>query len=232
MSTILNALRKAKQFPQQESVDARHEILSERSHDYLATVPGAPEGQLRFLRIAVMSAAAVILGLMVVIVLLIVSGHRGLEGDLGGNNAGQAGMTALVPTPSPPPAQREETATPAVRRVEIVVATPQPTPVAPKVSARQTPPAPATVDAAPREAPRVGADSGTSPSLEGVSPGAVESIANLRLVGIAWDSTDPMAMINGRVVREGSEIAGGHVRKINRDSVIIIVNGREYTLRP
>jgi hypothetical protein len=228
MSTILNALRKAKQFPQQESVDARHEILSERSHDYLATVPGAPEGQLRFLRIAVLSAAAVILGLTVVIVLLIVSPRRGPEGDLEGNNAGQAGMTAPSPTPSPASAQREETATPAVRRVEIVVATPQPTPVAPKVS----PPAPATVDAAPREAPRVGADSGTSPSLEGVSPGAVESIANLRLVGIAWDSTDPMAMINGRAVREGSEIAGGHVRKINRDSVIIIVNGREYTLRP
>lgn len=228
MSTILNALRKAKQFPQQESVDARHEILSERSHDYLATVPGAPEGQLRFLRIAVLSAAAVILALTVVIVLLIVSGRRGPEGDLEGNNAGQAGMTAPSPTPSPASAQREETATPAVRRVEIVVATPQPTPVAPKVS----PPAPATVDAAPREAPRVGADSGTSPSLEGVSPGAVESIANLRLVGIAWDSTDPMAMINGRAVREGSEIAGGHVRKINRDSVIIIVNGREYTLRP
>lgn len=216
MSTILNALRKAKQFPQQESVEARHEILSERSHDYLATVPGAPEGQLRFLRIAVLSAAAVILGLMIVIVLLIVSGRRGPEGDLGGNNAGQAGMTALLPTPSPPPAQREETATPAVRRVEIVVATPQPTPVAPKVS----PPVPAR------------ADSGTSPSLEGVSPGAVESVENLRLVGIAWDSTDPMAMINGRAVREGSEIAGGHVRKINRDSVIIIVNGREYTLRP
>jgi len=228
MSTILNALRKAKQFPQQESVDARHEILSERSHDYLATVPGAPEGQLRFLRIAVLSAAAVILGLTVVIVLLIVSPRRGPEGDLEGNNAGQAGMTAPSPTPLPASAQKEETATPAVPRVEIVVATPQPTPAAPKVS----PPVPATVDAAPREAPGAGTDSGTSPSLEGVSPRSVESIENLRLVGIAWDSTDPMAMINGRVVREGSEIAGGHVRKINRDSVIIVVNGREYSLRP
>jgi hypothetical protein len=227
MSTILDALRKAKQSPQQESVDARHEILSERTHDYLATAPGSrPDNQLRFLRAIVWAAAVVIVALAGVIVFMLASPRRGTQETR--ETAGAAPVQTPVETPATPraaaPTPRpviQETPRP-TRPALIVIATPQP-----------TPPSRVPLSTALRDASVTSEDATTTASLEsGPSTSSGEGVESLRLAGILWDSTDPMAMINGRPVRKGSEIAGGQVTAINKDSVVIVVNGREYVLRP
>jgi len=66
------------------------------------------------------------------------------------------------------------------------------------------------------------------------SPPAVEeeeSITSLVLEGIIWDEETPSAMINDMIVNEGDMIEDKKVKKITRDSVILIENGEEEVLK-
>jgi len=52
----------------------------------------------------------------------------------------------------------------------------------------------------------------------------------LRLSGVLWDKTEPLAILNGRPLTVGGEIAGARVVKIGLDGVQIHYRGREYTI--
>jgi len=45
--------------------------------------------------------------------------------------------------------------------------------------------------------------------------------AELSLTGILWDKTDPLAIINGNVVKKGDPIGNKTVVEINQDSVVL-----------
>jgi hypothetical protein len=52
----------------------------------------------------------------------------------------------------------------------------------------------------------------------------------LRLSGVLWDDTKPIAILNGKPLAVGGEIDGARVVKIGLDGVKIRYNEREYTL--
>ena len=54
----------------------------------------------------------------------------------------------------------------------------------------------------------------------------------IKLEGVFWDEEDPMAIINGQVVRQGTRIGNARVVRINRDSSLVLeIDGTQYTLR-
>lgn len=54
---------------------------------------------------------------------------------------------------------------------------------------------------------------------------------NLKLTGIVWDQNRVHAMINDYVVKVGDEIGGAKVVAIRRDSVTLVKDGVQHTLR-
>ncbi|OPZ04569.1 MAG: hypothetical protein BWZ08_02669 [candidate division BRC1 bacterium ADurb.BinA292] len=54
----------------------------------------------------------------------------------------------------------------------------------------------------------------------------------LRVEGIFWAKTRPMALINGQIVEVGSRIGNAKVTAINPGSVTLEINGREHTILP
>lgn len=288
MSTILDALRKAKEAPPKgAAAEPRREILSMRTHDYLATASSPDEDRLRLLRwlIAAVAAVAVLLGVLVAVVLTRGGGARSAQPTVAEHNApggseGAAAVTsapvaaaltsvaatpaAAAPTPaalatppvasapavSPSPSPRTPTAE---LRLVVVSGTPEPTPAPAAPMA-----APAVLTAAPGPAAAV---STLPPPLTGVSaddlpqpiplePGRVSMapvraaatapaaprtdpasiMAAMKLDGIIFDKRDPVAMIDGRMVRPGATIGSARVVRILQDSVILRIDGAEYSL--
>jgi len=58
-----------------------------------------------------------------------------------------------------------------------------------------------------------------------------EAATSLVLEGIIWDEETPSAMINDMIVNEGDIIEDKKVKKITKDSVILIENGEEEVLK-
>ncbi|MBI5166123.1 MAG: hypothetical protein HY998_00090 [candidate division NC10 bacterium] len=54
---------------------------------------------------------------------------------------------------------------------------------------------------------------------------------NLKLTGIVWDQGKTHAVINDYVVKVGDEIGGARVVAIQKDSVLLIKDGVQHTLR-
>ena len=66
------------------------------------------------------------------------------------------------------------------------------------------------------------------------SPPAVEeeeAATSLVLEGIIWDEKTPSAMINDMIVIEGDTVEGKKIKRIMKDSVILIENGEEEVLK-
>lgn len=55
--------------------------------------------------------------------------------------------------------------------------------------------------------------------------------AGLMLGGIMWDKENPMAIINGRIVKTGDNVGGNIVVDIRQDSVILNDGGKDVELR-
>ena len=53
----------------------------------------------------------------------------------------------------------------------------------------------------------------------------------LLLEGIVWDKTQPMAMINGKIVEPGDKIEGVRIVKIHKTSVEIEKEGKHYSIK-
>jgi len=53
----------------------------------------------------------------------------------------------------------------------------------------------------------------------------------LLLEGIVWDKTQPMAMINGKIVEPGDKIEGVRIVKIHKTSVEIEKEGKQYSIK-
>ena len=53
----------------------------------------------------------------------------------------------------------------------------------------------------------------------------------LVLKGIAWGKTEPLALINDRVVKEGDTIEGARILKIDFDRVVVRYRGKKFTFK-
>jgi hypothetical protein len=58
----------------------------------------------------------------------------------------------------------------------------------------------------------------------------VPALPPLRLSGVLWDETEPLAILNGRPLTVGGAIDGARVVSIGLDVVRLDYHGREYTL--
>ncbi|MFX0211382.1 MAG: hypothetical protein ACFFDT_35715, partial [Candidatus Hodarchaeota archaeon] len=62
--------------------------------------------------------------------------------------------------------------------------------------------------------------------------GGQDIFDELKLFGILWDPKgESSVLINDQIMREGESISGFVVQSIERDSVVIYKNGKEYIMR-
>jgi hypothetical protein len=101
---------------------------------------------------------------------------------------------------------------------------PQPAPRATEVlyEALPTPPPPAATAEAPASA------SGRQVARASASRAA--SLQEIKLSGIFWDKTRPMAMINGDIVEVGQAVGSARVVEINPQSIVVEENGQRREL--
>ncbi len=99
-------------------------------------------------------------------------------------------------------------------------------------------PAPAQ-QVAPHFSPQPASPLPDEPAKESVAPAEVSSAPireegktfGLALEGIVWDKTEPMAMINGKIVEEGDKIEGVRIVKILKTTVEIEKEGKHYSIK-
>ncbi len=69
---------------------------------------------------------------------------------------------------------------------------------------------------------------------KGAGPGKTREgerpLPPLQVAGITWGGIFPMAIINGRVLREGDTIQGAKIIKIAEDGIIVLFDSRQHTL--
>jgi cytoskeletal protein RodZ len=226
MSTILDALKKAKDTPPpKESVDAQREILSAKSHDYLATASTSPDDSLRTMRLLVIGLAVIVFLLLLTVILLAVNMGKSPEPQQPATIA----QTTATPTPNPTPVPTPQptpqptaaatAATPAAQPPAVVhVHFPSPTPSsAPKATPEPTPVPTATPTPVP--------SANQSEELQ-------KDFRALKLQGIFWVADDPSAIINGKDVSTGDIIGDQFkVTKIDPESVTLEAQGKEFILR-
>lgn len=282
MSTILDALRKSKEAPPKDAATAepRREILSNRSHDYLATVSSPVEDRLRLLRwlIAGVVVVAVLLVVLLAVVLTRGGGLRNVpssaerstpveSGNVGAPPAAPLAAASLLvaatpaaaaPTASalatassvPTPAPRPQSPTAELRLV-VVSGTPEPASApSPRASSALTTVPGAAAAGSTLPPPLTGVSADDLPQPVPLTPGSVlvaparaaagasepprndpaSIMAAMKLDGIIFDKRDPVAMINGRMLRPGGMVGSARVVKILPDSVILRIDGQEVSL--
>lgn len=239
MSTILNALQKAKQAPQKESVDARREILSSEMHDYLAAVPDDPGARNVLLR-RILIAASVLIGLLLVAVVVLLiqvmtSEPPAHAGDAPLSDPSAAALpppvqTPVLPTPTPAPAQPSGGQESVVR---IVVETSDPPPAVER-DALETPlrfDDPYLPDGPPEIEPEPVATLSPEDIQAAERRRLRREVDALRITGIIVDAdSQPMAMINGKTVGVGSRIGEAVVQEIHDDRVVVEIDGETFTV--
>ena len=64
-----------------------------------------------------------------------------------------------------------------------------------------------------------------------IGSATTDTVKTSKLVvkGIVYSDDDPSAVVGNRIVHEGDEIMGARVVKINRDSVVFEMDGKEWT---
>ena len=256
MSTILDALRKARTEPPQGRVEARDEILRTQTHDYLATVPENPHDEVRVLRRLVYLSGALILLLVFVLVALLLK--QQFKGQLPAAESHEkvhpvlaatqekpgAATTSPAATAQSQPAPQEKTAAasektqvPEEKPITIVVATPmvrpQETPIPPLIETAVTKLAVENDDDILAKAAALRAEkSRPSRRRENISEeNSGTSFEDIRIGGIMWDKKSPAAMVNGKIVRVGSTVRGAQIVKINPDSIVLQFGGKQYTVK-
>lgn len=151
---------------------------------------------------------------------------------------------ALQVTPAP----TQSAQAPTIIKINLQPATPAAVPPAQESASAVA--APAKVPSLPGEqaparqvvlnvSPQPVSPSASEPAMESESPAEVSSepireegkTFGLRLEGIVWDETQPMAMINGRIVEEGDKIEGVRVVKILKTAVEIEKDGQHYSIK-
>lgn len=115
----------------------------------------------------------------------------------------------------PPPASSSETVTPPLARTADPVIE-GPAPVA-APAADPTPPAPAAAPAQGESPPPAPAPREST----FVRSARLASGAEVRLGGIAWSETAPLAYLNGKLLGVGESTAGARVDRIARDRVVL-----------
>ncbi len=61
-------------------------------------------------------------------------------------------------------------------------------------------------------------------------PAVVQEKPNFTVEGIIWSDTIHAAIINGQMIGVGDKIANATVVDVNRDGVIVDVNGQQFTM--
>lgn len=67
-----------------------------------------------------------------------------------------------------------------------------------------------------------------------IKPVAAEQIqvADLKLQGIFWGSSNPQAIINRKIVSVGDQVEDAEVEAITKESVTLSRNGQEFEIKP
>jgi hypothetical protein len=226
VSTILDALRKAKQEPPRTAVDASPEILRPQTHDYLATVPGAaPVDQVRRMRAILIAMVCVVFVLVVAVVALVVllPGKRSAAPETAERTqAPSASSTASAPVPAP-------VATQPPREVLVTLAMPTLTPPLPTVTPTNVP-EPSATPKSTKSKKKSSVTETKSPKSTGTKRGTKKTLSQFHISGIIWDPNDPLALVNGEMLRVGSRLGGAKVVKITPRSVIFEMDGEQYTI--
>jgi len=64
-----------------------------------------------------------------------------------------------------------------------------------------------------------------------VAPEQAEGVlALLKLQGVIWGGKFPQAIVNGKVIKIGDTIEGALVVDINKDGVVLFLNGKQFNL--
>lgn len=91
----------------------------------------------------------------------------------------------------------------------------------------EEPPPPPRDMPKPRSAPKE-----ARPSAPALSADSVEAVRErYRLEGVFWSDNDPMALINGEILRAGSSFDGMRVVEIGKTEVSIEIGGKRYLLQ-
>jgi hypothetical protein len=134
-------------------------------------------------------------------------------------------LSARAPERAAGPAAPAAPSTPAV---PVAVTSASAAPLPPPIWQAATP-RPAARPATPAM-PRPGPVEAASPPPGLAASGAATPAAALRLEAISVQDGQPVAVINGRLVRQGDTVEGALVTWIGADAVEIEVNGRRRTL--
>ncbi|MBN1868681.1 hypothetical protein JW916_15480 [Candidatus Sumerlaeota bacterium] len=227
MSTILDALRKAKDAPHSEPVDARREILRPQTHDYLASVPDAPSERTIAFKSLIGLAILTIVALAAVVLVLAVKLSRSETGPETQPALAQSTPTlepSLSPTDPPTP---QSLSAPDVGSGDAasmaMAAPPSPVPLEPVATpppvatpVRPAQPTPAAARRAQRRSNR-----GPGAALDGV-----------KIDGVFWDEQDPAVLIDGKMMKIGSRIGKAKIVRIRRDSSVVFeIDGKHYTVK-
>ncbi len=68
------------------------------------------------------------------------------------------------------------------------------------------------------------------PAVQNPAPAAVQEKPKFTVEGIIWSDTIHAAIINGQMIGVGDRIANATVIDVNRDGVIVDVNGQQFTM--
>ena len=67
---------------------------------------------------------------------------------------------------------------------------------------------------------------------DGAARSAEKHISDIRVQGIVWNTNEPRAIINNKMVKIGSKIGTAEVTGIDKEGVRIQESGQEFILRP
>jgi hypothetical protein len=226
MSTILDALRKAKETSGSNPVDARREILRPQTHDYLASVPDSPNKRSALFKLMLGLAALVIVALTGVVIVLTIKLSRSEVGP-----ARQPAIVEATPvaTPSPVPVQAvvQPAPSPAIGHDsgEPMAVSPPPPPI--PLEPVATPAPTATPARAAKPTPPPKARTASRSENDGGS-----ALNHVKIDGVFWDEKDPVVLINGEMMRVGSRIGKAKIVRIRRDSSVVFeIDGKQHTVR-
>lgn len=234
MSTILDALRKAKNAPQPEKpVDARREVLNEKSHDYLAQVPGEESDNRVFFLWGFIVFCLMAIGILSAVVLWLAFSRGDVADSALTENPPQVAASPSAESEvievreilRAPEKQVSESAMllPVRDAIEVQPVTVPSPPTQASASAADI--VPVEVETSPAESPVVTSE---SDRLYRVT---ISRLNGLKIEGILWDKKSPMAMVDGKMIQVGSRIDAATVKAIHPDSIVFVIGEREFVLR-
>ena len=71
----------------------------------------------------------------------------------------------------------------------------------------------------------------SAPSVPEKSEAGEEVISALEIQGLMVGGSEPLAIVNGQVVKVGSKLKVGEVGRISKEGVVVLFHGKEFILK-